>query len=52
MDLIRNALGEPKLSYLGYSYGTYLGAVYMQMFGSHADRMVLTGSTVPARAVT
>ncbi|CAO0828636.1 hypothetical protein SMICM17S_04700 [Streptomyces microflavus] len=32
MDVIRGALGERKISYLGYSYGTYLGTVYTQMF--------------------
>ncbi|OHV45742.1 alpha/beta hydrolase [Pseudofrankia sp. BMG5.36] len=47
MDLIRRALGEQKLSYLGYSYGTYLGAVYLQMFGSHADRVVLDSPVDP-----
>jgi pimeloyl-ACP methyl ester carboxylesterase len=47
MDLIRQRLGEPKLSYLGYSYGTYLGAVYLQMFGAHADRVVLDSAVDP-----
>ncbi|MFC4061462.1 alpha/beta fold hydrolase [Planomonospora corallina] len=37
-DVIRAALGEPKLSYLGGSYGTYLGAVYLQLFPGRADR--------------
>ncbi|MYU50442.1 MULTISPECIES: alpha/beta fold hydrolase, partial [Streptomyces] len=32
MDVIRGALGEKKISYFGYSYGTYLGTVYTQMF--------------------
>ncbi|QIB44001.1 alpha/beta hydrolase [Streptomyces aureoverticillatus] len=41
MDVIRGALGAPKLSYLGYSYGTYLGTVYTQMFPRRYDRMVL-----------
>jgi pimeloyl-ACP methyl ester carboxylesterase len=50
MDLIRAVLGEPKLSYLGYSYGTYLGAVYTQMFGEHADRVVLDSSVDPRNA--
>lgn len=31
-DIVRAALGHPKISYLGWSYGTYLGAVYLQMF--------------------
>ncbi|MFH8621961.1 alpha/beta fold hydrolase [Streptomyces vietnamensis] len=34
-------LGEKKISYVGYSYGTYLGAVYTQMFPKRADRFVL-----------
>jgi len=32
MDVIRAALGERKISYLGYSYGSYLGQVYATMF--------------------
>ena len=49
MDLIRAVLGEPKLSYLGYSYGTYLGAVYTQLFPHRADRIVLDSAVDPAR---
>ena len=48
MDLLRAALGEQKLSYLGYSYGTYLGAVYTQMFPGRADRVVLDSAVDPA----
>jgi pimeloyl-ACP methyl ester carboxylesterase len=48
MDRVRRALGEPRISYLGYSYGTYLGAVYLQMFGAHADRVVLDSAVDPA----
>ncbi|MFI6317671.1 alpha/beta hydrolase [Nonomuraea sp. NPDC050556] len=47
MDAVRAALGEEKLSYLGYSYGTYLGATYLQMFGSRADRVVLDSAADP-----
>jgi pimeloyl-ACP methyl ester carboxylesterase len=47
MDLVRAVLGERKLSYLGYSYGTYLGAVYLQLFGAHADRVVLDSAVDP-----
>ncbi|MFJ4951405.1 alpha/beta fold hydrolase [Streptomyces sp. NPDC088760] len=49
MDVIRAVLGEKKLSYLGYSYGTYLGAVYAQMFPQRTDRFVLDSSVDPAR---
>ncbi|WP_433127746.1 alpha/beta hydrolase [Micromonospora sp. CA-240977] len=48
MDLLRAVLGESKLSYLGYSYGTYLGAVYLQMFPERADRVVLDSAVDPA----
>lgn len=49
MDVIRAVLGEKKISYLGYSYGTYLGAVYTQMFPRRADRIVLDSAVDPAR---
>ncbi|WP_338672110.1 alpha/beta hydrolase [Streptomyces sp. SCSIO 30461] len=49
MDVIRAVLGEKKISYLGYSYGTYLGAVYTQMFPKRADRFVLDSSVDPDR---
>ncbi|WP_163567952.1 alpha/beta fold hydrolase [Fodinicola feengrottensis] len=45
MDQIRMGLGEPKISYLGYSYGTYLGAVYRRF-----SRPTLTGSSWTARS--
>lgn len=41
IEVIRHVLGEEKISYLGYSYGTYLAAVYTQMFGEHAERVVM-----------
>ncbi|MEU9186891.1 alpha/beta hydrolase [Streptomyces sp. NPDC048484] len=47
MDRIRAALGEPKLSYLGHSYGTYLGAVYTTMFPKRSDRVVLDSNMGP-----
>ncbi|MCF3125493.1 alpha/beta fold hydrolase [Streptomyces arenae] len=48
MDAIRAALGEPRLSYYGISYGADLGAVYTQLFPRRADRVVLDSSTDPA----
>ncbi len=47
MDVIRGVLGEDKISYVGYSYGTYLGAVYGSTFGAHLDRSVLDSSLPP-----
>ncbi|WEB45038.1 alpha/beta fold hydrolase [Streptomyces yunnanensis] len=49
MDVIRAVLGEKKISYLGFSYGTYLGAVYTQMFPQRTDRFVLDSAVDPAR---
>ena len=43
LEAIRIALGEPKLDYLGYSYGTVLGITYAQMFPTTVDHMVLDG---------
>jgi pimeloyl-ACP methyl ester carboxylesterase len=45
MDRIRAALGEPKISYWGVSYGTYLGAVYSTLFPERTDRIVLDSAT-------
>ncbi|QDY77949.1 alpha/beta hydrolase [Streptomyces qinzhouensis] len=47
MDAIRAALGEQKINYLGYSYGTYLGAVYSELFPHRSDRMVLDSAVDP-----
>lgn len=52
MDTIRAALGEPRLSYLGYSQGSYLGAVYTQLFPRRADRIVLDSAIDPALSGT
>lgn len=43
MDVIRRALGDKKLHYLGFSYGTRLGAVYAAQFPGSTGRMVLDG---------
>lgn len=45
MELIRRLLGEKKLNYLGYSYGTWLGAKYASMFPDAAGKLVLDSST-------
>ncbi len=50
MDSIRVALGQQKISYLGYSYGTYLGQVYGTMFPARVRRMVLDSVVDPAGA--
>ena len=47
MDVIRGVLGEEKINYLGFSYGTYLGAVYGSLFPHNLDRSVLDSSVNP-----
>ena len=47
MDLIRQALGDAKLSYLGYSYGTRLGAAYAHQFPTTVRAAVLDGAVDP-----
>lgn len=48
MDVLRAALGDRKLTYLGKSYGTYLGATYAELFPRNVGRMVLDGVLDPA----
>jgi pimeloyl-ACP methyl ester carboxylesterase len=43
LDLLRAALGERTLTYLGYSYGTVIGSVYAQQFPERVGRLVLDG---------
>lgn len=41
LDLLRQLVGDNKLNFLGYSYGTQIGATYAQLFGKNIGRMVL-----------
>jgi pimeloyl-ACP methyl ester carboxylesterase len=47
MDVLRAALGESRLTYLGKSYGTALGAAYAQQFPSRVRALVLDGALAP-----
>ncbi len=47
MDLIRAALGVEKLDYLGFSYGTELGATYIALFPDRVGKFVLDGAVDP-----
>ena len=49
MDVIREALGDPKLSYIGVSYGTFLGAVYANLFPNRVRAFVLDGAFDPTK---
>ena len=48
LDILRALAGQEKLTYLGFSYGTYLGAVYAENFPGNTERMVLDGAIDPA----
>ncbi|MFR9803854.1 alpha/beta hydrolase [Pseudonocardia sp. RS010] len=47
MDVLRAALGDEKLTYLGYSYGTRIGSTYAEMFPQNVRAMVLDGAVDP-----
>ncbi|TGB10927.1 alpha/beta hydrolase [Streptomyces sp. MZ04] len=47
LDVLRAALGERKLTFMGASYGTYFGAVYASLFPSHVRRMVFDSAVNP-----
>jgi len=44
MDAIRAAVGDDKLTYLGYSYGTFIGTVYAQLFPTKVRALALDGA--------
>lgn len=47
LDMLRQIVGDPKLNYLGYSYGTHIGARYAEMFPAQVGRLVLDGVLDP-----
>ncbi len=47
LDVVRDALGERRLSYLGFSYGTYLGSLYAAQFPDRVRALVLDGAVEP-----
>ncbi|WP_394770194.1 alpha/beta hydrolase [Lacisediminihabitans sp.] len=48
LDLLRAVFGDKKLNYLGYSYGTLLGATYADLYPKKTGRLVLDGALDPA----
>ncbi|MFC9850188.1 alpha/beta hydrolase [Streptomyces prasinus] len=48
MDIVRAALGDEKLNYVGASYGTLLGATYAGLFPDRTGRLVLDGALDPS----
>lgn len=47
MDVLRSALGDRKLSYVGFSYGTRIGTAYAERFGDNVRALVLDGAVDP-----
>lgn len=48
LDVLRAALGDTKLTYMGKSYGTYLGAWYAELFPTRVRALLLDGAVDPA----
>jgi pimeloyl-ACP methyl ester carboxylesterase len=48
MDILRQALGDAKLNWLGFSYGTYMGTLYAEAYPDRVGRFVLDGPIDPA----
>jgi pimeloyl-ACP methyl ester carboxylesterase len=49
LDVLRAALGDPKLTYLGYSYGTRIGSAYAEQFPQNVRALVLDGALDPTQ---
>lgn len=50
LDVVRAALGQERISFVGWSYGTYLGAVYGELFPRRVDKMILDSVVDPRPA--
>lgn len=48
MDILRAVLGDERLTYVGASYGTFLGATYAGLFPDRVGRLVLDGAMDPS----
>ena len=48
LDVLRALSGDQKLTYAGFSYGTYLGATYAELFPANTGRLVLDGALDPS----
>lgn len=51
LDVVRAVLNVPTMSYLGKSYGTFLGAAYAELFPQRVGRMVLDGVLSPTASM-
>ncbi len=48
LDVLRATIGDPTLTYFGFSYGTFLGATYAELFPENVGRLVLDGAVDPS----
>lgn len=48
LDILRQTLGDERLNYLGKSYGTFIGAIYADLFPTRVGKLVLDGAVDPA----
>ena len=48
IDILREAVGDKQLNYIGKSYGTYLGTLYAHFFPEKVGRVVLDGAVDPS----
>ncbi|GAA4660637.1 alpha/beta hydrolase [Arthrobacter cryoconiti] len=51
MDILRAVVGDPKLNYMGFSYGSKLGAVYAGLFPTRVGKMSLDGALDPSLTI-
>lgn len=51
LDMLRQLVGDERLNYLGYSYGTMIGALYADMFPDRVGRLVLDGAVDPTTSL-
>ena len=49
LDSIRKALGQPQITYYGFSWGTDLGQAYATLFPSHLRRLIMDSNVDPLR---
>lgn len=52
LDLMRRAVGDPKLNFLGFSYGSVIGSTYVNLFPTKSRALVLDGVVDPVRFLT
>ncbi|WP_022881461.1 alpha/beta hydrolase [Gryllotalpicola ginsengisoli] len=50
LDMLRSDVGDAKVNYFGFSYGTVIGSVYADLFPGNVGRMALDGVTDPAKS--